>query len=176
MGYLPKAEKLICDSENITYDKGYIALWLENFELPSAYNLNGEILSLKTSLHVSLLCVKNITEAGSELEGKILNLFCTFLQDNKICFQEATGELKLIIDAERNRKSVIAMCTVQNLEKFILQINERLDVKVSMQPAHITLYTLGENLGIGVDSFDKLKEMSTSIEIPELLEVLGGLK
>jgi hypothetical protein len=53
-----KPENLICNSSNITYDKGYIALWLEDYPLPDTVDIEDTTLLKKDHFHVSLLCVK----------------------------------------------------------------------------------------------------------------------
>ena len=169
-------EKLICNSNNVTYDKGYIALWVELAELPSTLTFRSDVYNAKSAFHVSLLCTKRMLTLNKETESKILNLFCDFLESNDLSFQGMTNELRLVVDEVRGRKSIIAMCRVNNLDVFISQINAEFSLTISLYPTHITLYTLGENMGIGIDSKGELQMKSVIVEIPELLEISKGLK
>ncbi len=45
-----KSEKLICNSSNITYDKGYIALWCKEYDLPDTVEIDGDTLLKKDHL------------------------------------------------------------------------------------------------------------------------------
>ena len=36
-----KPDKLICGITNVTYDKGYIALWCSDYDLPDTLKIEG---------------------------------------------------------------------------------------------------------------------------------------
>ena len=99
-----------------------------------------------------------------------------FLRENNLSFQGITGELRLVVDKERGRKSIVAMCNVANLSKFIDRLNRELCLDIALYPTHITLYTLGENQGIGIHSVAELGEKSSVVAVPKLLDAIKGLK
>jgi len=170
-----KPEKLICSSSNITYDKGYIALWCKDYVIPDTLDVEGDSLLKKDHFHVSLLCVKNILEVKPDSEAEVLQHFCDFLQDNELKFEGFTKEFRVATDSER--KSVVALCKVSNLLKLAEYMTEKMGVPVAPQPAHVTIYTLQPNVGIGLNSPEELKQKSTKIEVPEtILAPLMGYK
>lgn len=166
-----KPETLICNSSNITYNRGYIALWLENYALPETLNIDSISMLKKDHFHVSLLCVKNILENNPGSEKNILHHFCNFIKDNEVKFEGFTKEFRL---AERNeRKSIVALCKVSNLQRFTEYLTEKIDIEVAPQPTHVTIYTLQHNIGIGLNSPEEMEDKSRSIDMPnEIREVL----
>ncbi len=160
-----ETDKLICNTSTITYNKGYIALWLQNYSLPETLEIDGGILLKKDHFHVSLLCVKNILAVKPDIEAIILQHFCDFLQDHALMFEGFTNEFRLATDGER--KSVVALCRVSNLHKFAEYLTEKIGIKVAPQPAHVTIYTLQPNSGIGLNSSDDMEQKSIPIEVPQ---------
>lgn len=166
---------LICNTDNITYNKGYIALWCKDYDLPDRFEVAGEILLKKDHFHVSLLCVKNVLEIKPDIEDEVLQHFCDFIKGNEIKIEGFTKEFRFAQNDER--KSVVALCKVSNLHKFAEYLTEKIGVTVAPQPAHVTIYTLQPNAGIGLNSPEELEEKSKSIEVPEaVLAPLMGYK
>lgn len=170
-----KKEKLICNLTDVTYDKGYIALWIETGNLPETFEYQGREFLKKTSLHASLVCVKNFLRTEPAAEAKILEAFCNFTKTNNILFAGCTGELRLVKDEERGRESIVAMCDISCLNAFNEVLSDMFGRTVSKYPTHLTLYTLGKDMGIGVHSFDQLQSQSEVVEIPELSEIINGI-
>ena len=166
----------LCNGEKYLYSKGYIHLPTKNKgALPKAINIDGNQLSLKSSFHVSLLCIKNILAKNKidNLEQDILNSFCKFVSGNDISFTKFNGEFRFVEFEER--KTVIARCDVSNLEKFSQQLSQELDIEIPTQPTHITLYTFQTNVGIGINSFEELDKKSRVIDVPSEVKTELGL-
>lgn len=158
-----KPETLICNSSNVTYDKGYIALWLDTYDLPETFTCKNLILHKKDHFHVSLLCVKNILETIPDIEDTVLKYFCEFQKHHPVVFTGFTGEYRL---AKRDEKmSAVALCEVSNLHKFAEYLSEKINIEIHHQPAHVTLYTLQPNAGIGLNSKEELHEKSEPLEV-----------
>jgi hypothetical protein len=157
----------ICNTNKYAYDKGYIYLPIEINELPKKINIDGDSLSLKSSFHVSLLCTKDILSKHQKenLEQVILDNFCKFVLENDISFVKFNGEFRLA--KFEGRKTIIARCEVSNLEKFSQQLSNQLRIDIPTQPAHVTLYTLQPNIGIGMNSFTELETKSVSVDVPD---------
>jgi hypothetical protein len=165
-----ETDKLICNTSNLTYDKGYIALWLQDYPLPQTMVIQEDTLLKKDHFHVSLLCVKHILEVKPDIEEKILENFCNFINDNKLTFQGFTNEFRLAEDLER--KSIVALCDVSNLHKFAEYLTDQIGIKIPPQPAHVTIYTLQPNVGIGLSSPDEMERKSIPIEVPENIQII----
>lgn len=158
-------DTLICNTSNITYNKGYIALWCTEYDLPDTVDIGGDTLLKKDHFHVSLLCVKNILETKPDIEEAIIQHFCDFTQENEIKLEGFTKEFRLATREER--KSIVAMCKVSSLDAFAEYLTEKIGIPVAPQPTHVTIYTLQHNMGIGLNSPEELEEKSKPIGVPE---------
>lgn len=136
--------------------------------------IEEDVLTLKNTFHVSLLCVKEILEKYKEenLEREILDNFCKFVAENKISFLKFGEEFRLA--TLEPRKAVLVRCEVSNLEKFSQLLSSQLNINIPLQPTHVTLYTFQPDTGIGLNS---TKEMETRSKIMDVaLEVKKGLR
>lgn len=168
-----KEKHYICGGNTFTYTKGYIALPVEISDLPESIEIEGETLHRKPSFHVSLLCVKDILEKYGDVEKKILDFFCSFVKDNDISFVKYTGEFRLA--KSEKRKSVIARCEISNLKKFSESLGQELSVEIPPQPAHVTLYTLQPDVGIGLNDPKAMEENSVPIQVSDDVRCNLGL-
>ena len=80
----------ICNSQKYKFSKKYlhIPFFLEE-ELLATITVEGHELVLKDEFHISLLCTKGLT---SEIEEKVLDLFCKFAEANDVSFARFTGK------------------------------------------------------------------------------------
>jgi hypothetical protein len=145
----------------ITYNKNYISLPVEIKGLPETTTIENVELKLKTSFHVSLLCVKNlISKYGEEVGDKVIDLFKTLADENLIEFQEYKNEYRLAQRESDNRKTLVTMVTIKNLEEIFQKIRKELQIDFDSQPTHITLYTLVLDEGIGINDVDDLNTLT----------------
>ena len=158
--------KYICNSTKYTYNRGYIALPITVKNIPASIVVSGTTLLLKSSFHVSLVCIKDITDAISVvgLEEQILKSFCTFISKKEISFTCHTNKFCFI--QSDDRKSVVVMCEVSYLGEFFQVLSKELGVVIPPQPTHITLYTFQKDEGIGISSEEQMNIKSTPIETP----------
>lgn len=135
------------------YKTGYIYLPLDQNTggLNKNITLFGDIYHLKSSFHVSLLCVKNILKINPQLEGKILEIFNSYVACNSLDSVEYLPEYRVVAHAD-GRKSIIQMVTVKNTEGLFHVLRKELNISIDTQPTHITIYTLREEEGIGVNT------------------------
>ena len=155
----------ICNSTNLIYSKGYIGLELDDLNIPETFEFNGNKLTKKPTLHVSLVCVKKIlAEYGDKIPGleqKILDLFCKHIQSNPIEFSSYNQEFRFVEEDEK--KTIIVMCGVNNLNSFFELLNKELNLSIPIQPTHVTCYTLQPNIGIGLTNNQMIEELSSDI-------------
>lgn len=164
-----KPETLICNTVDITYDNGYIALWCKDYDLPDTIELFGDTLLRKPHFHVSLLCVEDIPSINPETESKILQHFCGFAAENEIKLAGFTKEFRLA--KYKERKSVVAMCEITNLLAFAEYLSQKIGIEIAPQPTHVTIYTLQPDKGIGLNSPAELEEKSEVVEVPEAVSI-----
>jgi len=161
---------VICNTDKYAYGKGYIYLPIELTGLPKEFDLEGETLSLKSSFHVSLVCVKDLLAKYDKenLEQMIFDQFCAFVAKNDINFLKFTGEFHLAKHEER--KSLVAICEVSNLDNFTSSLSQELGLEISLQPTHVTLYTLQPDMGIGLNNPTDLENKSVIVDVPEAIK------
>ena len=161
-------------SKQYIHEKDYIMLPLsaDMFEhFPNTVEYGGEILHKKSEFHVSLVCAKeNITTISKD---ELASFFDGFVNKTPISFNSFNDEFRFVVKDER--KTVILSCIINNLEEFFVALNQEFGIKMPTQPAHVTLYTLQKEIGIGINS-DEEMESTEEIQIPELSKALVGLK
>lgn len=157
------SKNYICGGNTFTYRKGYIALPLELKRIPETIEVDSIILHRKDEFHISLLCVKNILENLPNAEEQILKSFCEYVQEKNISFVKFTGEFRFAEKEER--KTVVALCEMENLKEFFNRLSAELSVTIPHQPTHVTVYTLQPNAGIGLNSPEDLVVLSRVIEV-----------
>jgi hypothetical protein len=57
-------------------------------------------------------------------------------------------------------------CNVSNLDKFFELINKKYGLNIEYPPAHVTLYTLKDKLGIFLTDNDDIKKLTKLIPNP----------
>ncbi|HEX8591435.1 MAG TPA: hypothetical protein VF696_01645 [Candidatus Paceibacterota bacterium] len=164
----------ICGARTHAYGQGYIGLPVTVEGLPQEISVGEINLQAKSTFHVSLLCVKYlIRKYGESVEQDLLSLFCEFTRENSVSFVRYTGEFRFAEMMER--KSIIAMCEVSNLESFFELARRELRISLQSQPTHVTLYTLQPELGIGLNTQRDIDQKTRPILVPDrLTEILGA--
>ncbi len=154
----------ICDKNKYFFGNGYIATSVEIENLPKKLTLNNRTFLIKSSFHVSLVCVKNIVlRLGEDFEQKIINLFCDFTSKNKISFIDYKEEIRYAVDKKTGRETIIIMCDVSNLKKFFGALNKKFGLNTETPPTHVTLYTLQQDKGIGLNNISDIKDKTIII-------------
>jgi hypothetical protein len=159
----------ICGGTKFIYSKGYIGLPVTVERLPETVSVEGQELLCKSTFHVSLLCVKELLLRKPDFEEAVLDFFCAFSKANDISFVAFSGEFRFAQDGDR--KTLVALCKVSNLEKFFVELSAHLGVEVPPQPTHVTLYTLQPELGIGLNSKADMASKSVPVEAPSAVTV-----
>ena len=119
--------------------------------------------------------MKNILETKPDAEEEILQHFCDFSEQHEIKFEGFTKEFRLA--AREERKSIVAMCKISNLDTFAEYLTEKIGLPIPPQPTHVTIYTRQPNMGIGLNSPTELEEKSRVVAVPEaVLAPLMGYK
>jgi hypothetical protein len=169
--------KNICGNTKYKYSKGYIGLPVEISNLPKTIVIDSKTLSLKSTFHVSLVCVKNILLAHKDipnLEKKILDVFCKFVSKNEISFEKYKDEFRYAKDGER--ETIVAMCAVSNIEKLFKILNKEFGLETETPPTHVTLYTLQPDMGIGLNNMSDIENKTEVIAEKMPTEVREILK
>lgn len=148
--------------------KDVIALPVSFIGLPEQIEVKGNTLYLKSSFHISLVCINKIIKKYdieiSDFLSKTIEDFSDFVKTNKVELLHYNNDFKFV--AENELRSVIVTCEVSNINKFFDLINEKYGLSVKYPPTHVTLYTLKDGLGIYLTDSDDIKNLTTSIVNP----------
>lgn len=157
---------LICE-EKYQFINQTIGLSVNLKDLPSKLSIEDSIFFVKTSFHVSLVCIGKIMEkynvSISNFENKIINDFCKFSKINNIKVLEY-NDFKFVV--KNDLKSIVVMCKVSNLDKFFEIINKKYELEIEYLPTHVTLYTLESKPGIFLTDVNDIKNLTRPISNP----------
>lgn len=145
------------------YKKTYIGLPVDALlfkDFPETVEWAGEMLLKKDNFHVTVCFGENIFSQANEQNGipqnkaeeKLLTLFNSFVERTPITLSGFVHDFRYVKDPLRGRKSIVLKCQANNLEAFFETLNKQLKISIPLQPAHVTLYTLQQNLGIHIPS------------------------
>lgn len=165
--------KLICgtDRYELIGDEGkeVISLPVSFDNLPAEIKVQEETFYLPSPFHASLFYIGKIKEiynvAIPDFKNKIIDDFCEFTKTNEIKITRF-NEFRLV-DKKREKKTIVAMCKVSNLNKFFDFINEKYELSIKYPVPHVTLYNTakGESGMYLMDSED-IKNFTILIENP----------
>lgn len=160
-------EKLICGGK-FKYGHKAIALPVELKDLPSNLTIEDTNFVLKSSFHVSLVCVGEIIRKHNisipDFENQVINDFCEFVRNNTVNFESYLNDFKFC--AKDDKKAIIILCKIKNLGKFFDFINHKYKLNIEHPPTHVTLYTLPSRNGIFLTDVSDLKDFTKSISNP----------
>ena len=149
-------------SEGYIADEGYIVLPLNiGRELPPHLVHDGAHFEIKHEFHVSILSYHDFPEL---VQDKVKEEFSKFAVDHPIEFSDWSDEYRLV--KKDSQQSIIQMCHVTNLKKFIDHLDEKLHLEIARPPSHVTLYVSNSERGIGINSQAELERFSEVIERP----------
>ncbi|MCX6752693.1 MAG: hypothetical protein NTZ87_04330 [Candidatus Nomurabacteria bacterium] len=161
--------KFMCEKNKYTISAtNTISLPVLLKDLPSEVVINGNKLILKSSFHVSLVCINEIIKkyciSVPNFRNLVVKDFCDFVKTNDIYLLNYLEEFRFV--TENDLKTVIVICKVSNLDKFFDFINKKYKLKIEYPPTHVTLYTLEGKLGIFLIDANDIKNLTKSIPNP----------
>ena len=139
---------------------------LEN--LPSEITVENNKLMLKSSFHVSLVCINKIIKKNNILtpnfKDSVVKDFCDFIATHDINLLNYLEDFKF---AEKNNlKTVIVMCKVSNLDKFFEILNKKYNLNIEYPSIHVTLYAHDGATGIFLTDSSDIKNLTKPINNP----------
>lgn len=167
---------MITDRHNC--DDGYISLVnIDLLNLPKTIDINDYILTRKNEFHISLVCLKqldNMFESGVLVAKKqvIKQAFLNFEKSHNLTEFDLTGEYRLAKLGDK--VTVAAMVDMPNLNELFDSLMNATGIQLPTQPAHITIYTLQPEVGIGLTSSEQVKKETQAIDLPFLSGVRIG--
>jgi hypothetical protein len=166
------------------HPEGYLCLSLPAAafaQLPEHIEISGTVLRKKKEFHVTVMSLKSViplvAEAAEhmsleEVQERILGVFVSILVKHPITFAKWQDDFRI---AESDfRMSLLVRCTAINLDYFFAECEKVFGIAIPRQPAHVTLYTLQPDAGIGVDSESQMTRLP-NVSFPEILAILPPL-
>lgn len=137
--------------------------------LPDEIVINSNKLVLKSSFHVSLVCINEIIKKHRisipEFRDAIVQDFCNFVKTSDVTLLNYLEDFKFV--EENDQKTVVIMCEVSNIDKFFDLINKKYELNIEYQSTHVTLYnTLKGQPGISLMDSDEIKNLTQPIPRP----------
>ncbi len=152
---------------------GYVTLGHEIDGLTPQLEAMGKTWILKREFHISLICYKNIFpqlierfDDKAQANTLLSDAFTTVLTKYQPTFESFTGELRMAKDADK--ETIVAMCTVKNLDKVFEELSQLLDMPLEVPPTHVTLYTLENRKAIGIPTQEELNTLTTILDDKEV--------
>lgn len=137
-------------------------------EIPETIVAEGVELVRRPAFHVSLVCMGRIGAAAYVAD--IVRDFCEYVAEHPITLEAFTGEFRFVTEGEK--RTLVAMCTVSNIEGFFEHIRSTYGLAVEAPPTHVTLYTLGGGPGVFLTSQKDISELTVKVEPPQDLHLV----
>jgi hypothetical protein len=135
--------------------------------LPTEVNIDGNKLFLKSSFHVSLVCINEIIKKYKvtvpDFKDSVVKDFCEFTAINDIQVLKYNG---FRYSEQGNLKTVIVECEVLNLSKFFEILNQKYGLRIEYPPTHVTLYAHDGKSGIFTTDAEDIKNLTKPIQNP----------
>lgn len=160
------------------HENGYIALVNVSVTgIPDRIVISGKELTKKSEFHISLVATKHLSviivpEHVDKEARQLETYFLDFAKQNDLTKFSFTGEFRVVSKAER--LSVVAMVKLRNTTALFKYLEQQSNTRLPVQPTHVTLYTLQQDVGIGILSYDELAKISEDIELPVLENIRIG--
>ena len=134
--------------------------------LPEVLISNNKLF-LKSSFHVSLVCINEIIKKHNisiqDFRDSVVKDFCEFTALNDI---QVLQYKEFKYAEENDLKTIIVTCEVSSLPKFFGILNQKYRLKIEYPPTHVTLYAHDGKSGIFLTDSDDIKNLTKPIPNP----------
>jgi hypothetical protein len=137
--------------------------------LPETLEIEGYTLLRKPEFHITLMCPKKVAPLinPDDFEGTkagLVAFFADYATRNDLTKYALRPEFRLIKRGEQ--VTVVVMADMPGLVGLFDALQAKFNITVPLQPAHITIYSLQYNMGIGINSPQELQQMSHVVSLP----------
>ena len=132
---------------------GYLMLPV-SLSIVSKIKIGSENYFPKIGYHVSLIRLENFPESDQK---KVLN----FAQKYPVKLKEITPIYRLV--TQEDHQSIIVRVRLRGLKKLISAVNHHFGYSFVYPPTHLTLFTLKDQYGIGVNSGSDYRQLTSQI-------------
>lgn len=154
------------DNTEVYLKFGYLTFPL-NLNITSKTTVGSETFFSKNGYHISLLCLEDYSES----EQKDI---CEFARKYPIKLKKITNIYRLV--TKDNQQSIIVRAHLSGLKKLISAVNKHFGHTFVYPPTHITLFTLKDQFGIGVNSNSEYQQCTQQINQTDSLKLAKSFK
>lgn len=140
-------------NSDIYLNYGYLTLPL-SLSIISKIKIGTESFFPKNGYHVSLIRLEDFPGFDQK---KVLN----FAKKYPVNLKKITKIYRLV--TQENQQSIIVRVHLQGLKKLISAVNNHFGYSFVYPPTHITLFTLKDQYGIGVNSTNEYRQLTHQI-------------
>ncbi len=149
-------------------NKDWIGFPVSFKNLPEEVTVQGEKFYFPTPFHVSLVYIGKMIEKYNisipNFKDKTIEDFSEFTKANDISIVRY-NEFRLV--ARDDKKAILVMCEVSNLNNFFDLINKKYGLKIKYMTTHVTLYNkVKGGKGIWLMDEEDIKKLTVPIENP----------
>ncbi len=163
-------DQYISDSTKYRFGNQVISLPIFLNELPKDILIEETNLFLRSSFHVTLVAIGEIIRKHAvtipDFELNLIQDFCDYVKKNPIEFIGFKNEYRFV--SENERRSIVAMCNISNLEGFFNLLNTKYNLNIEVPPTHVTIYTLQPNKGIFLTDSSDIQKLTKIVTVPGL--------
>jgi len=134
--------------------------------LPATIEFDGGNFFKKKEFHVTLV------HALASLEESLTSRFKAFVEAHPIALLGFDTDIR-VAEKDVNR-SIIVRCTVACLDELFIELRAA-GFDLPLQPAHVTLYSIVDNVGIAIDSIAEMESLP-QVKIPALEAALSEIE
>ncbi|HET9412044.1 MAG TPA: hypothetical protein VFO38_04305 [Candidatus Saccharimonadales bacterium] len=132
--------------------------------LPETIEVQGHTLLRKEEFHITLMCPKNIAPVLHKDKSELVRFFVEYAKSHDLTRYTLLPEYRLV--KKEDRITVVVMVDMPALNDLFAAMNAKYGANIPTQPAHITIFGLQTNWGIGINSPEELQQISTPVEVP----------
>lgn len=159
--------KTVLNPNNDIYlSYGYLMLPI-SLRIISKIKIGSQAFFSKKGYHVSLLSLEHFTEAEQKT---ILN----FARKFSVKLTRVTNVYRLV--TQNDKQSIIVRVRLQGLRKLFSAVNKHFAQNFVYPPTHITLFTMKDQYGIGVNTVGDYRRLTRQISPKYSLRLTKSFK
>jgi hypothetical protein len=149
-----------------------ILMHIEPLSLPRQIEHEGQRFQRKSELHITLAALKGLADARRDNGSlnRFLDGFGRELRNKSVVLGGMMPSLSVCSKDEKN-KSIITQAEVIGLKEAVLSFRQT-GPYLPMPYPHVTLYTLGNRRGVGVQNRLQYSERCKEVSIPAIEAVI----
>lgn len=156
-------KNIVNTNSGVYLNYGYLTFPV-NLSIIPKIKIDSKTFYSKTTYHVSLLYLGELTNTK---QNKILK----FASKYEVRLSKITNVFRSV--KKEDNESIIVRVQLQGLKRLITDINKLYGYNFVYPPTHITLFNLKGQYGIGINSLQEYKEITTDLDQESISKLSG---